>query len=129
MINQISIRLRPMPSPRPRVYNNRGVMSARYTEHKDTIRRHCKSFNKMEGEVKATIYFHFKRSKTSHKNKYPMPTGDVDNLSKSVLDALEGIAYNEDRQVTELVVKKGYSDYDMIEIRIEDINPHKRKGG
>lgn len=34
------------------------------------------------------------------------PRGDVDNLAKSILDALNGIAYRDDSQVLELRVRK-----------------------
>lgn len=35
---------------------------------------------------------------------------DLDNLAKAILDALNGIAYKDDRQVVDLQCVKGYSD-------------------
>lgn len=37
-----------------------------------------------------------------HVMKYRRPRGDLDNYAKTVLDALEGIAYINDRQVVDL---------------------------
>jgi len=46
---------------------------------------------------------------------------DVDNLGKSVLDSLNGIAYVDDRQVTKLTVEKLFvpkSGLEMMDIEI-----------
>lgn len=49
----------------------------------------------------------------------PTTSGDIDNLMKSVLDALKGIAYVDDRQVTRMLfLSKDYSDVPRTEIRI-----------
>jgi Holliday junction resolvase RusA-like endonuclease len=37
-----------------------------------------------------------------------IPTGDVDNYAKAVLDALQGLLYVNDRQVVDLVSRKRY---------------------
>ena len=34
--------------------------------------------------------------------------GDIDNIAKSILDALNGFAYEDDRQVTTLIITKQY---------------------
>ena len=36
----------------------------------------------------------------------PRKSGDVDNVLKAILDALKGVAYNDDSQVTEIWVKR-----------------------
>lgn len=44
---------------------------------------------------------------------------DVDNYSKLVLDALEGVVYEDDRQIQKLTIKKDYSaENPRIEIEI-----------
>lgn len=48
---------------------------------------------------------------------------DVDNTAKVVLDALNGIAFKDDHYVTDLEVKKRYSDIPRIEIAIERVRP------
>ena len=45
-------------------------------------------------------------------------TSDIDNLSKSILDILQGIVYEDDRQVTKLVAEKIDSKKDFTEIQV-----------
>lgn len=46
---------------------------------------------------------------------------DVDNLAKTVLDALNGVAYGDDGQVCWLVVMKTYGQEPHTEITIEEL--------
>ncbi len=48
---------------------------------------------------------------------------DLDNIAKTILDALNGIAYKDDKQVQKLHVTKKYSetDYDYVEVSISDV--------
>lgn len=47
---------------------------------------------------------------------------DLDNLTKSVLDALNGVAWYDDAQIVDLQVRKGYSlDGGHIEIYIKQL--------
>lgn len=46
---------------------------------------------------------------------------DCDNLAKSVLDALNGIAYNDDSQITSLHVVKEYGIQPKVIIELEEI--------
>lgn len=74
---------------------------------------------KLQGEIWAfiTAYFPIPQSTTKEKRK-AMSEGEIwygkkpdsDNVAKAVLDSLNGIAYNDDSQVTYLVVSKLYSD-------------------
>ena len=43
---------------------------------------------------------------------------DLDNLTKSVLDALNNVAWNDDAQIVSLNISKGYSKLPHIEIKI-----------
>jgi len=43
---------------------------------------------------------------------------DADNVGKLVADALNGIAYKDDSQVAELIVRKAYDAENRIEIKI-----------
>jgi Holliday junction resolvase RusA-like endonuclease len=51
----------------------------------------------------------------------PLTRGDVDNYSKNILDALNGIVYPDDKQIVELSVKKFYSETEFVKVRIEDL--------
>ena len=58
------------------------------------------------GAIAVRIDVHGKLPK---REKIPSPNlvkPDVDNIAKAVLDALNGIAYDDDSQVVELTVKK-----------------------
>lgn len=51
----------------------------------------------------------------------PEKKPDVDNIAKIILDALNKIAYIDDSQVIELVVKKRYSAEAKVTVHIEEI--------
>lgn len=66
----------------------------------------------LDGPVFANITFWFEWPKSMWRKRNPrgeewMDTGkDVDNMAKGVLDALNGIAYHDDKQVCALTVSK-----------------------
>ena len=47
---------------------------------------------------------------------------DIDNLQKSVLDALNGYAWYDDNQISDIYAKKRYSLKPRVEIEIEVLN-------
>ena len=51
----------------------------------------------------------------------PTVRPDVDNLAKIVLDALNGIVYEDDKQVITLFINKKYSEYPRIEVKLNEI--------
>ena len=84
---------------------------------------------RLEGEITAeiTAYFPIPKS-TTKKRRADMEAGtvgcitkpDTDNLAKCVLDALNGMAYGDDSQVTALTVRKLYSDTPRTEIKLTE---------
>lgn len=46
---------------------------------------------------------------------------DADNIAKIIMDALNGVAYNDDKQVVGLSVKKRYAEEPKVIIRVERI--------
>ena len=46
---------------------------------------------------------------------------DADNIAKIVLDSLNGLAYKDDNQISELLVLKHYSDENKIIVELEEI--------
>lgn len=52
----------------------------------------------------------------------PSRKPDIDNIAKVVLDALNGVAYRDDVQVVELLMRKQYSENPRLEICLEEIN-------
>lgn len=59
-----------------------------------------------------------KKKKEEYVEKhYPVLTKpDLDNIAKSVLDALNGVFYTDDRYVASLSINKAYSDIDSISV-------------
>jgi len=71
---------------------------------------------KMQGNIIAVIVARFmipqsfSKKKRNELNEKPCPKKpDCDNIAKSILDALNGIAYDDDAQIVDLSVSKVYS--------------------
>lgn len=82
----------------------------------------------LEGEIKATIKAYFGMPKSiSQKRKKLMIDGkvrptkkpDTDNIAKSVLDSLNGIAYRDDSAVVALQVDKYFGENPRVEVTLE----------
>lgn len=84
----------------------------------------------LQGEIIAIVsaYFSIPKS-TSKKKSIQMLTGEIrptkkpdcDNIAKTVLDSLNGIAYRDDSQIVSLFVYKYYSDEPRVEVEILEI--------
>ena len=51
----------------------------------------------------------------------PIVKPDVDNVAKSILDALNGIIYLDDKQIIELDIEKIYAETSWTEVKIKEI--------
>ena len=78
--------------------------------------------------LKITIEFKFKTPKSYSKarrnqalNGEILPRQDIDNLTKSVLDALNEVAYADDKTIKEIHAWKRYAEEDEIVIKIETL--------
>ena len=84
---------------------------------------------KFDGPVMVTVkaYLGIPESK-SKKAKAQMQSGailptkkpDCDNIAKIVCDALNGLAYNDDSQITKLIVSKFYDNKPHVRVLIEE---------
>lgn len=78
--------------------------------------------------VSMTAYYPIPKS-ASRKKKEEMSAGrirpakkpDIDNIIKSVLDALNGVAYHDDTQVVAVFAEKYYSDTPRVEVEIDSM--------
>ena len=52
----------------------------------------------------------------------PLIKPDVDNCTKNIFDALNGVLYPDDKQIVELSVAKYYSDTDYVKVLIQEVN-------
>ena len=88
---------RPMPKQRPRVGRHGNIYTPSETKAYEELvgivaRQHCKE--PLAGDIAVAI------------EVYGKNIGDLDNIAKSILDGMSGIVYVDDRQVTELSIRK-----------------------
>lgn len=86
-------------------------------------------YKPFEGRVKVEISASFEVPKAAKKadkelmlNNQLNPTKkpDIDNIVKIVLDAMNGIAFKDDIQITKLDVEKVYSTKESIQVKISE---------
>jgi Holliday junction resolvase RusA-like endonuclease len=122
----------PVPQPRPRVSTAGGFARA-YVPKGHAVHPYRQALGlaaKAAGlvphtlPVEVVIDLVFSRPK-SHLNKSgvkptapALPRVDVDNCAKAVLDSLNGIAWEDDAQVSRLVVEKSYGTEGRTTVRI-----------
>lgn len=84
---------------------------------------HLKRFPKLEGALKVTVKFYYKKPKDfeKRKNKFCVKRPDIDNLVKSIFDGLNEVAFKDDAQIVDLSATKNYGDEDKIIIEIEEL--------
>lgn len=66
------------------------------------------------------IHFQLTRPK---KPSNTFPRQDIDNLTKGILDAFNGVVYLDDKQVVELKVRKDYANSGHIVVRVNEQLP------
>ena len=78
-------------------------------------------------KVKIIAYYDIPKSTSKKKQKmmldneiFPTIKPDADNIAKSILDSLNGIAYLDDKQVVKLIVEKYYSKSANVTVMIEE---------
>lgn len=113
----------PMPAPRPRFTSfGHTYMPSHYTERKEAIadiaEKEMQGHKPMQGELEMVLVFAMRPPKSFKKTdvylcmcgeKRPVKRGDIDNLSKTIMDSLNGIAYKDDSQVVTLSSSKIYA--------------------
>ena len=86
---------------------------------------------KLEGPLEAEIIATFPIPQSATKKQYKkMASGeephtkkpDCDNIAKICLDALNNIAFNDDSQITDLLIKKRYGENPNVKISIRRKN-------
>ena len=116
--------LEPVPFPRPSSNGKRRYNPKRYSEFKNTLGFYAKAAMHgqatFQGAVKLTADF-FRPKPRPRKGQKPQVSfiGDIDNYLKAVMDALIGICYVDDRQVTVLSGRKIFGEPHII-IELEE---------
>ena len=98
----------PLPMPRPRVTERGAYIPRRVHDWKAAIAAVYRQLDGPMYDGPVSIVMHFYR-KTAHRV-------DIDNLAKSVMDGLEGYAYQNDSQVK----------FIMADLQIDREAPHVR---
>lgn len=79
-------------------------------------------------EVNIIAFFEIPKSVSKKKKEqmlnneiYPTTKPDTDNIAKSILDSLNGIAYLDDKQVVDLRVRKQYAEVPSVSVWISEV--------
>lgn len=111
----------PVAKERARVVGGRAFTPKRTKAYEEQV---AWEYKKQKGKfydkepVKASIKLYFQPPKSISKRELAkIATGevvytgkkDIDNIAKSILDGLNGVAYIDDRQVVELKISKQYT--------------------
>lgn len=92
--------------------------------------QHVPGHQPYEGPCRVHIDAYFSIPKSASKKRKalmmcglirPTKRPDCDNIAKAVLDALNSVAYNDDKQIVEMVVRKWYSDVPRTIVMIEEV--------
>ena len=108
----IVVRGEPTPKARPRVVNGHAYTPKRTKDaEKEVAYAWLKEYGakKISSPINIEIIFNMRPpqgKRTSHVQKRP----DIDNLVKTILDGLNGVAYLDDKQVYRLTAIKRWAD-------------------
>lgn len=109
----VEIEATPIPKGRPRLNSNGVVYTPRRTkEFEELIGWYTKAFIKKPYETPIKLLIDI----------YSRTRADIDNLAKSIMDGLNGVAYIDDRQVIDLRIRKfNQVGKEKIIINLEEI--------
>ena len=126
----------PKPKGRPRMTRRGRAYTPKKTHDyekliSDFYKENCTDY--YDSAIKVSLVFYMPIPKSTSKKKRVLMecgeikctthTGDADNLTKAVTDALNGVAYEDDCLITELHIKKRYGSSAGTEMVIsEDID-------
>ena len=126
----------PVAKARPRVTKYGTYTPQKTKDYEELVKWTCRNQYKdkpLEGPLRVDISFYMyipkntsKRRRTLKESKIILPVKrpDIDNLAKSITDALNGLVYKDDNQIVELHLYKYYSKEERAEVTITEI-----KGG
>jgi len=126
---------RPVPMARPRVTMHGTYTPKRCREYKDIVqlfaRQAMRHKEPLECAVRIDIVLWFGIPKSYEKGKrlaaeynvikpIGRNTGDADNHAKGIMDALKGICWSDDSQVTRMTVYKRYGQNECAMVKITE---------
>lgn len=135
---ELTIEGEPVGKGRPRV-TTRGKFAHAYTPKKtknyeqhvvNTYKSKYNYSHKLKGPLKSEVLAFFPIPKSASKKKRELMKNniitnthkpDIDNIEKSILDSLNGLAYEDDSQIISLYGEKLYSDNPRVELKIREV--------
>lgn len=124
----IVLQIRPEPYKRMRqVFKNGRAMlysDPEYRSYKEAIMRLVASKYRddpLSGCLDVQLTFGFKNPQAHAKKPVPRPyhpRPDIDNLAKAIMDACNGVLWDDDGQITSLSAQKIYADFDFVQIAV-----------
>lgn len=138
MSNIITVLGQPLGKQRPRATSRNGFVSVytpQQTINYETLinleyRQQSGVFYEKDKQLKLNIrcFYEIPQSISNRKCNLcitgvirPLVKPDVDNVAKTIMDALNGVAYADDKQIVELKIIKQYSLQPKLEFSLEEI--------
>lgn len=132
----------PKGKARPRIFTNKAGESQAVTpqdtlSYENLVRwifNNTMESKKLQGEIEAKIVAMYSIPKSmTKKNRqliyegklHPTKKPDLDNVAKIILDSLNKIAFDDDSQVTRLIVEKHFSDEPRVEVTLRELDEKK----
>lgn len=132
----------PKGKARPRIFTNKAGRSQAITPqdtltYENLVRwvfANTMEARKLQGEIEAKIVAMYPIPKSmTKKNRqlidegklHPTKKPDLDNVAKIILDSLNKIAFDDDSQVTRLIVEKHFSNEPRVEITLRELDEKK----
>jgi len=123
----------PKAKQRPRVLKNGAAYTPKQTVMYENWVKECyytaKNKRFLEGQIEGNMRIYLSIPKSVSKKKKegmlkglirPTKRPDLDNICKSILDSLNGIAYKDDSQVVGLKIDKYYAEEPRVELELFD---------
>lgn len=125
MTYTMTVNTTPVPKGRPRFYGGHAVTPEKTRRYEKLIRDSW-TYGIVQGDaLKISMAFAFPPPTSLSKRKqdamiYMLRTKkpDLDNLVKAVLDALNGVAFDDDSKVAEIFAQKLYAPEPYVEVKI-----------
>ena len=133
---RITIPIEPVSQLRPRATSRGGYTRVydppKVKAYKDNVRKFLedypiKKFSDVELDVKAKFYLPVQKSISKKEQELrlsnvhrPKVKADLDNYTKSLLDALNGLVWDDDAKIVHLEADKYYAEQPRIEIEVHE---------
>lgn len=128
----LTINGEPVGKGRPRFYNGHAVTPKKTKDYEESVRElfTYSRLKKIEGPVSVEVLAYYAIPKSATKGKKeamrsgkekPTIKPDIDNVVKVICDALNGYAYEDDKQIVQLSAIKGYADEPKVIVQVSSV--------